>query len=107
GDRVVVEVRIENGTGVGSAPFHLRYNRQVLEFIPPATEGSFLSSDGSGTVFLASDSAAGGEVVVGLSRIGGGEGITGSGTLATLTFQAVNPGDTGFAFTSASVKDPQ
>jgi general secretion pathway protein D len=107
GDRVVVEVRIEGARNVGSVPFHLRYNRQVLEFLPPATEGGFLNSDGASTVFLASDAAAGGEVVVGLSRLGVPEGVNGSGTLATFAFQAINPGDCGFAFTGASVKDPQ
>jgi general secretion pathway protein D len=107
GDRVVLQVMISNARNVGSVPFHLRYNRQDLEFIPPGTEGSFLRSDGSGTVFLASDSAGGGEVVVGLSRMGGGEGVSGSGVLATFEFQAINPGDCGFAFSGASVKDPR
>ncbi len=107
GDRLVVEVRIENGTGVGSVPFHLRYNRQALEFVPPGIQGPFLASDGTGTVFLANDAAGGGEVVVGLSRLGGGEGVNGSGILATFQFQAVGPGDCAFAFTGASVKDGQ
>jgi hypothetical protein len=107
GDRVNVEVRIENATNVGSVPFHLRYNRQVLEFIPPAIQGPFLSSDGANTVFLATDAPGGGEIVVGLSRLGSGEGASGSGTLATFQFQAINPGDCGFAWSGASVKDPQ
>jgi hypothetical protein len=107
GDRVVVEVRIENAQGVGSVPFHLRYNRQAMEFVPPGIQGPFLGSDGAGTVFLANDAAGGGEVVVGLSRMGGGEGINGAGVLATFQFQAMNPGDCGFAFTGASVKDTQ
>jgi general secretion pathway protein D len=107
GDRVNVEVRIENAQNVGSVPFHLRYNRQVLEFIPPANQGPFLSSDGANTVFLANDASGGGEIVVGLSRLGGGDGMSGSGTLATFQFQAINPGDTGFGWTGASVKDPQ
>jgi hypothetical protein len=107
GDRVSVEVRIENATNVASVPFHLRYNRQVLEFVPPATQGSFLNSDGANSVFLATDSGGGGEVVVGLSRLGGGEGMSGAGTLATFQFQAINPGDAGFAWVGASVKDPQ
>ncbi len=106
GDRVTVEVRIENATNVGSVPFHLRYNRQVLEFVPPAEQGPFLKGDGANTVFLANDSG-GGEVVVGLSRLGGGEGMSGAGTLATFQFQAINPGDCGFGWTGASVKDPQ
>jgi hypothetical protein len=107
GDRVLVEVRIENATNVGSVPFHLRYNRQVLEFVPPATQGTFLNSDGANSVFLATESGAGGEVVVGLSRLGGGDGMAGSGTLATFEFQAINPGECGFGWTGASVKDPQ
>jgi hypothetical protein len=39
--------------------------------------------------------------------MGGGEGVAGSGSLATFAFQALNPGDCGFAFTGATVKDPQ
>jgi general secretion pathway protein D len=107
GDRVNIEVRIENATNVGSVPFHLRYNRQVVEFVPPADQGPFLNSDGANTVFLATDSPGGGEVVVGLSRLGGGDGMSGAGTLATFQFQAINPGDCGFGWTAASVKDPQ
>lgn len=107
GDRVTVDVRIENATNVGSVPFHLRYNRQVLEFVPPAEQGPFLKSDAANTVFLANDSGGGGEVVVGLSRLGAGDGMSGAGTLATFQFHAINPGDCGFGWSGASVKDPQ
>ena len=107
GDRVIVEARIENATNVGSVPFHLRYNRQVLEFVPPAVQGPFLNGDGANTVFLANDANGAGEIVVGLSRLGGGEGMSGAGTLATFQFQAINAGDCGFAWAGASVKDPQ
>jgi hypothetical protein len=107
GELVTVEVRIENAANVGSVPFHLQFNRQVLEYVGPAVEGPFLSSDGSSTVFLANPSQGGTSVVVGASRLGGGEGVSGAGSLATFQFQAVNPGDAGFAFTGASVKDPQ
>ena len=107
GDRVAVEVRVDNASNVGSVPFHLQYNRQVLEFVGPALEGPFLSSDGTNTVFLATPTQGGGDVVVGASRLGGGNGVAGAGTVATFFFQAINPGDCGFAFTGASVKDPQ
>jgi general secretion pathway protein D len=107
GDRFTIEVRIEGATNVGSVPFHLRYNRQVLEFLSPAIQGNFLNSDGGNTAFLAVDTPPGGEIVVGDSRLGGGDGISGSGTLATFQFQAINPGDCGFGWTGASVKDPQ
>ena len=107
GDRVAVEVRVENATNVGSIPFHLQYNAQVLEWLGPANEGNFLRSDGTNTVFLALPAQTGGDLVVGASRLGGGQGVSGSGTIATFQFQAINPGDCGFAFTGASVKDPQ
>lgn len=106
GDTVTMNVMIEGATNVGSVPFHLKFNPQVLEFIPPGMEGNFLNNDGSSTVFIASESASGGEIVVGLSRIGKGPGASGSGLLCTLQFLAINEGSCGFTFSSPSVKDP-
>jgi general secretion pathway protein D len=107
GETVVVDVFMENANDVGSVPFHLRYNSQVLQFIPPAEEGGLMRSDGANTVFLAPDTGGGGEIVVGLSRLGGGDGASGTGVLCRFQFIAVAQGDAGFAFTGASVKDPQ
>jgi general secretion pathway protein D len=107
GETVVVQVVIDNANNVGSTPFHLRYNSEALQFLPPGAEGPFMESDGIDAVFLSSDTGGGGEIVVGLSRMGAAEGISGAGTLAVFQFQAIAPGDCGFAFTGASVKDPQ
>ena len=107
GDTVVVEVVMSNANNVGSTPFHLRYNPQVLQFISPAAEGPLMRSDGANTVFLATPTGAGGELVVGLSRMGAGQGVNGTGTLAVFQFQAIGAGDCGFNFTGAAVKDPQ
>jgi general secretion pathway protein D len=107
GELVTIQIMIQNAYNVGSVPFHLRYNKDVLQYQPPGEEGPFMNADGANTVFLASDTGGGGEVVVGLSRMGAGEGASGAGVLATFRFLAVNPGDCGFAFTGASVKDPQ
>jgi general secretion pathway protein D len=107
GDTLVVEVVMQNANNVGSTPFHLRYNPQVLQFVSPATEGPLLRMDGANTVFLATPTGGGGELVVGLSRMGAGQGVTGTGTLAMFQFQAIGAGEAGFAFTGAAVKDPQ
>jgi general secretion pathway protein D len=107
GDVVTVQVLVSNATNVGSVPFHLRYDKSVLQFQPGAQEGPFMNADGTGTVFLANDVGGGGEVVVGLSRLGASTGASGGGVLATFQFLAVNPGNSGFVFTGASVKDPQ
>jgi general secretion pathway protein D len=107
GDTVVIEVVMSNANNVGSTPFHLRYNPQALQFISPATEGPLMRSDGANTVFLATPTGGGGELVVGLSRMGAGQGVSGTGTLAVFQFLAIAPGDGGFNFTGAAVKDPQ
>jgi len=107
GETVVVEVRIEKAENVGSVPFRLRYDLDVLKFDPPATEGTFLSADGTDTVFLVSDTRGEGEIVVGLSRLGAVPGAQGAGTLATFEFEALSAGNAGFAFADANVKDPQ
>jgi general secretion pathway protein D len=106
GDSIVVQVQAENANNVGSVPFHLRYNPAVLEYVA-GEKGPFMESDGTEAVFLATDAGGGGEVVVGLSRLGGPAGVSGSGVLALFQFTAAGPGDAGFAFTGASVKDPQ
>jgi len=107
GDTVVVEVVMSNANNVGSVPFHLRYNPAVLQFISPAIEGPLMKSDGANTVFLATPTGAGGELVVGLSRMGAGTGVSGTGTIAVFQFQAIGEGDCAFSFTGAAVKDPQ
>jgi len=107
GERVVVQIVIDGARNVGSTPFHLRYNPGVLQYRSPGTEGPFLRGDGSNTVFLSSDTGGGGEIVVGLSRMGAAEGSSGAGTLAVFEFDAIAAGDCGFQFTGASVKDPQ
>ncbi|NIM61142.1 MAG: hypothetical protein GTO30_05630, partial [Acidobacteria bacterium] len=61
----------------------------VLQFISPAAEGPLMRSDGANTVFLATPTGGGGELVVGLSRMGAGQGVTGTGTLAVFQFQAI------------------
>jgi hypothetical protein len=105
GDTVVASILIEEANDVGSVAFHLRYDNDVLRFLPPAIEGPFMSEDGADTVFLASDQGSGGELVVGLSRLGGA-GAHGTGVLATFEFEAIGPGLSEFEFVAASVKDP-
>jgi len=107
GDTVVANVWIAKAENVGSVPFHILYDKDVLQFLPPAIEGPFMGDDGTDTVFLAPDTGGGGELVVGIARLGGGAGAHGSGLLATFKFVVINPGSSEFAFTGASVKDPQ
>ncbi len=107
GDTVTLNIMVNGASNVGSVPFHLKFNPQILEFIPPGIEGNFLNGDGASTVFIASESASGGEIIVGISRLGSDAGASGGGILCTLNFLAINEGACSFEFLGASVKDPK
>ena len=101
-----MNLNIANGEHVGSVPFHLHYNTSVLQYVA-YSKGPFLEADGSNAVMFANDTGGGGEIVVGLSRLGGGVGASGNGVLATFEFLAIGEGSAGFAFTGATVRDGQ
>ena len=109
GQIVTVTVRIKGAIGVSSVPFTLAYDPSILEFVPSASEeGTFLSSDGTSTSFLAVGSRrpeGGTAVVVGLSRLRSDAGVTGRGVLCRLTFRARAPGVATLSFLRASVLD--
>jgi len=104
GDHLAAVVMISGASDIGHVPFHLLYNSQVLLF-EYGEEGLFLGGDGRQTAFFAASASGGGAVVVGLSRMGGGDGISGGGQLCTLHFTAIGPGAAGFAFSREKVRD--
>ena len=56
-------------------------------------------------MFLAAPAAGGNEVVVGLARLGSGDGSDGGGELCVLNFTAIGGGDAGLAFSRARLMD--
>jgi hypothetical protein len=106
GARLSVRIFIEGAIGVGSVPFHVVYNPAVLKF-EKGLEGAFLGGGGKPTAFFAAPMSSGSEMVVGLSRLGAGDGAGGSGELCTLDFTVVGAGDAGLEFTRANVRDSQ
>jgi hypothetical protein len=117
GSSIVVQVRIDAASNVASAPFTLLFDPEILEFDPAAsTEGTFLNRDGAATSFIArlvSGETDGGvqpdgraAIAVGLSRLGGSDGISGGGVLCRLVFRARAPGRSALAFTRARILDP-
>ena len=97
-------IQIASASDVGHVPFHIVFNPLVLRF-DYGTEGAFLSSDGRQTAFFASATTDGAAVVVGLSRLGRGNGVSGGGDLCVLHFTAVGQGNAGLGFARAKVRD--
>jgi general secretion pathway protein D len=106
GDPFTVSVLIRGASGVGSVPFHLAFDPQVLQFVTFSNTSPFLGQDGAPVFVLATVGLGGRAVVVGLSRQGSRPGVDGDGTLIELTFKAVKAGTTRLDFSDVSVLDP-
>ncbi len=106
GGRLSMEIHIFAAHNVGSVPFHLVFNPGVLRF-EAGREGPFMSRDGRATAFFAAPTSSGDRVVVGLSRLGRGDGADGSGLLCTLDFEVTGSGPAGMTFQRAKVRNAE
>jgi len=104
GGQVTVQVNVSNVTDLFGAPFYLRYDPTRLEVVS-AAEGGFLNNDGQTTVFLKSIEAVNGEVIVGVSRLGAVGGVSGSGSLMSITFKAKASGPVTLSLQNVDFRD--
>jgi general secretion pathway protein D len=98
--------RTIEGRGLGKisyAAFDVAYDPNVLEYVR-GIEGEFFKQDGHASTSFRADLVGGsaGRIAVGAARLGQVEGVSGTGTIATLTFKAVGSGQSALAF-----KDPR
>ncbi len=105
GDPLALDIEITQATNASTINFQLRYDPNVLQFVPPAETGEFLGQGGAFADLQAVESAEGGLIVVSVAR-SGPEGATGSGRLARLNFVALESGRSGFNFSAAQIRDP-
>ncbi|MDH3285002.1 MAG: cohesin domain-containing protein, partial [Acidobacteriota bacterium] len=105
GDAVAIDVEVSEATNASTINFQLRYDPTILQFVPPADVGEFLSQGGAFADLQAVESAEGGLIVVSVAR-SGPEGATGSGRLVRLNFVALREGRSGFNFSAAQIRDP-
>jgi hypothetical protein len=89
---LVLEVRANGVQDLYGVSLDLRYPASLLRFSGSA-EGGFLA--GTGTSFQVRESPAG-NLVIGLTRLGGVGGASGSGVLLTLRFDALAAGTGAF-----------
>lgn len=98
-----VSIRLTGGKDVFSVPLQLHYDSTKMNLIN-VDSGDFLGRDGQAIALVHRDDG-GGNVAISSSRPPGALGISGSGVLCVLTFQATAPGDGTVAVTRASVRD--
>ncbi len=96
----------ENARDLFAAPFHLKFDPQVLR-LNEITAGGLLGGDGQKIIFTRNILNDTGDATVNLNRMPGTGGVSGSGTLAVLTFQAIKPGNATVTFTDLTPRNSQ
>jgi general secretion pathway protein D len=103
---VEVQLVLENVTDLYTAPVKLKFDPKVLR-LTSIKPGPLLSADGQQVNFTESTMNDTGDATVTLNRIPGTGGVTGSGPVLTLTFQAIGRGTSPISVSDAGVKNLQ
>jgi general secretion pathway protein D len=101
---VTVNVNVETVQDLFAAPMKLSYDGKVLKLID-VKRGAFLAQDGQQVTFEKTILDDPGGAVVALNRVAGAGGVSGSGTLVSLLFQAVGRGTTSVTFSDLTLRD--
>jgi len=107
GETLRINVTVTEVTDLAVWEFQIHYNNTILN-CTNVTEGPFLKQEGS-TFFVKNITdnynSTYGRVLAGCSLLGPVPGVNGSGTLATVTFQAKAVGETPLHLTGTTLKD--
>jgi general secretion pathway protein D len=101
-----VALIIENATDVASAPLQVSFDPKVVK-LNDAGRGDFFSSDGQTPVFTKNIQNDAGAAAMNLNRLPNTPGVSGSGVLTTLIFQAVAKGSTTVTIPNLTVRNSQ
>ncbi len=106
GNSFSINVMVDDVSNLGAYEFVIQYDPALVSF-QSASNGPFLGSTGRSLYLLnpVVDPVAG-TVRYGCGTLGGGDGPSGSGELATLTFNALAAGQSSLDFTTVNLSDP-
>jgi general secretion pathway protein D len=103
---VTVALIIENATDAASAPLQVTFDPKVVK-LNDAGRGDFFSSDGQIPVFTKNIQNDAGAAAMNLNRLPNVPGVSGSGVLTTLIFQAVAKGTATVTVPNLTVRNTQ
>jgi len=98
-----VAVLANNANDLFSVPLQLKFDPKVLSLVD-VDSGVLLSQDGQAVALVHRDEGNG-LVTVSASRPPGTAGVNGQGTVVTLTFKALAPGDSSLTLVKVGAKD--
>jgi general secretion pathway protein D len=105
GDTFPVNLLISGAQNVYSVPVQLNYNPNLLQLVN-VSNGSFLSQDGQVVTLVHREDESLGQSQITVSRPSGAGGVSGQGTVATITFMAKASGQTPLTITRGGARDP-
>jgi len=103
---VTVSLMVENAADLASTPLQIRFDPKILR-LNDVVRGNLLASDGQQVTFSKNILNDTGEATVTANRFPATGGVTGSGSIVTLVFQAVGPGDTVVTAPSLTLRNSQ
>ncbi len=101
-----VTLSVEDASDAAIAPIQLRYDPKLLR-LNDAVSGNFLSSDGKQPVFTKNIQNDSGAATILINRPPGAAGVSGTGSLVTLTFQAIGKGSTAVEVPNLVIRNTQ
>ena len=90
---VTVSLMVDNASDLASTPMQVRFDPKILR-LNDVARGNLLASDGQQVAFSKNVLNDSGEATINVSRFPATGGVSGSGSIVTLVFQAVGRGDT-------------
>jgi general secretion pathway protein D len=103
---VTVSLMVENAVDLASTPMQIRFDPKILH-LNDVARGNLLASDGQQVAFSKNILNDTGEATVNVSRFPTTGGVTGSGSIVTLVFQAVGRGDAVVTVPSLTLRNSQ
>jgi general secretion pathway protein D len=105
GNTFAVNLLISGAQNVYSVPVQLNYDPKMLTLVN-VSNGGFLSQDGQAVALAHREDETVGQLTVTASRPPGAGGVSGQGTVVTMTFQAKENGQTPLTITRGGARDP-
>ena len=104
GSTFAVNVLLAGAQNVYSVPVQITYDPNRLQIVN-VSNGGFLSQDGQAVALVHRDDPTSGTLQVTATRPPGSGGISGQGSVMTLTFMARSPGQSTLAITKGGARD--
>jgi general secretion pathway protein D len=105
GATFTVNVVLNGAQNAYSVPLQVSYDPKILQVVN-VSNGSFLSQDGQAVALVHRDDDSTGALQITATRPPGAQGVSGQGTVVTLTFMAKAPGQSLLTILRGGARDP-